>query len=91
MLRLVDYVRTYRTLARQLATPALAGQWRNLGVAPETAARWANVGYLPAEAAELIVDGVTLELVLDVEAALGEGDELAALTLDLLLNEDGGQ
>lgn len=91
MLRLVDYVRTYRTLARQLASPALAGQWRRLGAAPETAAAWANAGYLPSEAADLIADGVTPELVLDVEGALGEGDELAALTLDLLFNEDGRQ
>lgn len=82
------YIRTYTANARQLAALPIAGQWRRLGVDPHTAADWANAGFLPCEAAPLIADGITAPLVRAVEDAIGHGDELAALTLDLHFNGD---
>lgn len=91
MLReIVDYGTTYRHLAKQLATRAIAGDWYRMGVPVETAAAWASLGYYPAEAKPLIDQGITPETAAAVEdAARGDlsPEEHAAQVLDLLAQQ----
>jgi hypothetical protein len=83
---LTAFWRAYKTEARQLAFVAIAREWHAAGITPHAAADWANRGFLPHEALPLIADGITPELVGAVEVAIGEDDELAGLTLNLLHN-----
>lgn len=63
-----EYFSTFRNLATQLNTFALAGEWYRIdvghaaGVTAEDAAAWANAGYTPEEAAPLIISGMTPEM-----------------------------
>lgn len=61
------YIREFRSAATQLNTSRIGGQWWKLRVAASDAAEWANLGYLPEDAAPLIRDGITAEMVRDVE------------------------
>lgn len=87
----LEFIQEYRRLATQMAGYTIAGNWMRLAEALETAgieltaadaARWAGRGYLPEEAGQLILDGITVDQVGEMEdhaiERVGGADSLAA-------------